>query len=100
PLALYIFTDSKNIIKRILKETSSGGVCINDTLVHLSCAGLPFGGVGDSGMGQYHGRNTFETFVHRKGVLQRGMFPDLRLRYPPYDGKMMFIRGAYRWLMD
>jgi aldehyde dehydrogenase (NAD+) len=84
PLALYLFSKNKNTKRYVLENTSSGGACINDCLTHLSVPDLPFGGVGPSGMGAYHGKATFDTFSHRKSVLDKGTFPDPALRYPPY----------------
>ena len=86
PLALYAFTGSKRTAERIIAGTSSGGVCVNGTVIHLGVPGLPFGGVGESGMGAYHGRTGFDTFSHRKSVLTRGIHPDLSVAYPPYRG--------------
>jgi aldehyde dehydrogenase (NAD+) len=85
PLALYVFADDRDVQERVLAQTSSGGGCVNDTLAHLGAPGLPFGGVGGSGMGAYHGRHGFETFTHRKGVLHKSTLIDIPLRYPPYD---------------
>ena len=77
----------------MLGETSSGGVGINDVAMHTTVPGLPFGGVGPSGMGAYHGRHGFETFSHRKAILQRGTRGDFNLRYPPYTpAKMRWLR--------
>ncbi|MGD2182340.1 aldehyde dehydrogenase [Lusitaniella coriacea] len=87
PLALYLFTDNKSTQQRVLKETSSGSVCINDAMVQCVCEELPFGGVGNSGIGAYHGKFSFDTFSHRKSVLNRWSWPDFKLRYPPYQGK-------------
>lgn len=84
PLALYCFTSNNQSIDRVLAETSSGGACINDTMMHVSVPGLPFGGVGESGMGSYHSRKSFDTFSHLKSVLKRGSWPDPRFRYAPY----------------
>ncbi|MEY2477719.1 MAG: aldehyde dehydrogenase [Actinomycetota bacterium] len=84
PLALYAFTESKRTAERIVAGTSSGGVCVNGTVLHLGVPGLPFGGVGESGMGAYHGRTGFDTFSHRKAVLTRPARPDLPVPYPPY----------------
>jgi aldehyde dehydrogenase (NAD+) len=86
PLALYAFTGSKRTAERIVAGTSSGGVCVNGTVLHLGVPGLPFGGVGESGMGAYHGRTGFDTFSHRKAVLTRSVHPDLPVAYPPYRG--------------
>ncbi|RYZ89209.1 MAG: aldehyde dehydrogenase family protein [Proteobacteria bacterium] len=85
PLALYLFTQSQSAIEKVVTETSSGGVCINDVVMHMPVAGLPFGGVGASGMGNYHGRRSFETFTHSKGILSKGTWPDFSIRYPPYN---------------
>ena len=86
PLALYVFAGDDAAIDEIVDGTSSGGVCINQTLMHLLPANLPFGGVGDSGMGAYHGKAGFDAFSHRKSVLRKPVKPDLKLLYPPYRG--------------
>lgn len=83
PLALYLFTRNSKIKRKILKRLSYGGGCINDTLVHLSVPKLPFGGVGKSGIGNYHGRASFETFSHTKGILEKENWLDLPVRYLP-----------------
>ncbi len=83
PLALYLFTRNGKIKRKILKRLSYGGGCINDTLVHLSVPKLPFGGVGKSGIGNYHGRASFETFSHTKGILEKENWLDLPVRYLP-----------------
>lgn len=85
PLALYYFSTHKKNQKQLLLETSSGGVCINDTISHLGISGLPFGGVGDSGFGAYHGRHGFERFSHARAVYRRSDKIDIPLRYPPYS---------------
>ena len=84
PLALYVFTRDKERAQRVLETTSSGGACVNDIMSHLAVPDLPFGGVGESGIGAYHGRDSVETFSHRKSVLHRSTLLDVRLRYPPY----------------
>ena len=85
PLALYLFTSDDDTADRVLAESSSGGVCINDTLTHVGVPDLPFGGVGASGYGAYHGRAGFEAFSHRKSVLRRPpRYPDPPLLRPPY----------------
>lgn len=91
PLALYLFTQDRQARRRVLSETSSGGACVNDTVVQLTVPGLPFGGVGQSGMGAYHGKATFDTFTHYRSVLLRGNRPDIPLRYPPYNGKKLAV---------
>lgn len=84
PLAAYYFSDDKTRIDEFLRTTKSGGVSINDTIMHLSSPNLPFGGVGASGMGAYHGRASFDTFCHRKSVLIKNRYFDFSLRYLPY----------------
>ncbi len=84
PLALFFFSRSKEKQKRVLRETSSGGGCINETFVHEINYCLPFGGVGNSGMGKYHGRFSFDTFSNTKGIVKKSFLLDLRMRYPPY----------------
>ena len=84
PLALYIFSQDKEIQQRVLTETSSGGACINDTIVHIASATLPFGGIGESGMGNYHGKAGFNTFSHKKSIMKRSTLIDMPLRYPPF----------------
>ena len=84
PLSLYVFAKDKGAAKRVLNRTSSGGACVNTCIVHLAVPDLPFGGVGDSGMGAYHGKRGFETFSHMKSVLDKPMRPDPPLLYPPY----------------
>ncbi len=86
PLALYAFSSSSASVARILERTSSGGVCLNGTILQLAVPGLPFGGVGASGSGSYHGRAGFETFSHRKAVLAKRAWPDVPLAYPPLTG--------------
>ena len=88
PLSLYIFSKNKNIQQRILQSTSSGGVCINDTVMQVGINELPFGGVGDSGIGSYHGVASFDTFSHHKSVLKKSFRFDLNWRYAPYAEKL------------
>ncbi|CAI5937832.1 unnamed protein product [Closterium sp. NIES-64] len=83
PLALYLFTTHSTVIDRFVKETSSGAVCVNDTTSHFVNPALPFGGVGDSGMGSYHGKHSFDCFSHRKAVMVKGTLLDFPVRYPP-----------------
>lgn len=85
PLALYVFSNDTDFQDKILQNTSSGGVSINDTVMHMTGESMPFGGVGDSGIGAYHGQSSFDTFSHKKAVLKRTFWPDAPLRYPPYD---------------
>lgn len=84
PLALYLFSNNKQNQAQILKEISFGGGCLNDIIMHLGNPELPFGGVGNSGMGAYHGKASFDTFTHRKSILKNSFRFDLKWRYPPY----------------
>ncbi len=84
PLALYVFTRDAKVSEEVLERTSSGGACVNATIWHLANPNLPFGGVGPSGMGAYHGRDSFETFSHRKSVVTKSTRIDPKLAYPPY----------------
>jgi coniferyl-aldehyde dehydrogenase len=93
-LALYYFGYDKGEQKRVLEQTHSGGVCLNDTLLHVAQDDLPFGGVGPSGMGHYHGREGFMTFSKAKGVFIKQRFNAARLIYPPY-GKAI-LRWVYK----
>jgi aldehyde dehydrogenase (NAD+) len=92
PLALYLFSRSPEARQRVLGCTSSGAVGINDVVLQAGVGGLPFGGVGESGLGSYHGRAGFTTFSHHRSVLQRPFWLDLPVRYPPYAGKLPLIR--------
>lgn len=85
PLAFYLFTEDRSMEKWALETFSFGGGCINDTVMHLASPHLPFGGVGYSGMGKYHGKAGFDTFSHKKSVLKSGYNPDIPLRYHPYS---------------
>lgn len=84
PLALYLFTSSGENERQVLSEVSFGGGCVNDTVMHLATPHLPFGGVGDSGMGAYHGKAGFNTFTHYKSILNKFTWMDVPLRYAPY----------------
>ena len=92
PLALYIFSNDKALQNQVLSATSSGGVCINDVILHTAIWGMPFGGVGDSGIGAYHGQNSFHTLSHHKSVLKKPFWIDLDWRYPPYADKLEFFK--------
>ena len=84
PLALYYFGESKKNIRQVLKHTSSGGACINDTIMHIANENLPFGGVGQSGMSAYHGKESFKVFSHHRAVVTTPTWLDLPFRYMPY----------------
>ena len=87
PLALYLFSRSRETREHVLEQTSSGGAAVNATLFQVSVPGLPFGGIGPSGMGAYHGKASFETFSHAKGVFRKATKPDPALAYPPYTSR-------------
>ncbi len=92
PLALYLFSNNKTTHKRIVRNISFGGGCINDTIVHFASSYMPFGGVGESGMGGYHGKTSFDTFSHKKSIVKKSNLVDLTLRYPPYKNKLKILR--------
>lgn len=97
PLALYLFTENREVEKNVLEYTSFGGGCINDTIIHLATSRMGFGGVGNSGMGSYHGKKSFETFSHEKSIVKKYTWIDLPMRYQPYTGwkeklVRMFVR--------
>ncbi|OIW00359.1 hypothetical protein TanjilG_29926 [Lupinus angustifolius] len=87
PLAAYLFTNNEQLKKDYVENISSGGMLINDTVLHVATRGLPFGGIEESGMGSYHGKFSFDTFSHKKSILYRGFEADTSLRYPPYTPK-------------
>ena len=93
PLALYVFTESDDTADRVVRSTSAGGMCINHTILHLGVPGLPFGGIGESGMGAYHGKWGFDEFSHRKSILKRPTGMDPPVAYPPFgEWKKKVIR--------
>ena len=92
PLALYLFTRDREMERAVFDQCSFGGGCVNDAIVHLACSGLPFGGVGNSGMGSYHGKQSFDTFTHYRSVLKKAGWLDLPMRYHPYSGEKL------RWI--
>jgi aldehyde dehydrogenase (NAD+) len=89
PLALYLFAEDKDVINRIMNSVPFGGGCVNDTIVHLASDTLPFGGIGNSGMGRYHGKASFDCFTCDKSVLNKSTKMDLPMRYPPYTEKSL-----------
>ena len=92
PLALYLFGGTSMQQQQVLETTSSGGVCLNDVVMQVGVPDLPFGGVGSSGMGRYHGKSGFDTFSHQKAVLKRPFRFDFKLRYPPYKLDLKLLR--------
>lgn len=92
PLALYYFSRNAESQNEILKNISSGGACINDTIMQIASSRLPFGGVGESGMGSYHGKSSFETFSHKRSLIKKAQWIDVPLRYAPSAGKLKWIK--------
>ena len=97
PLALYVFSENPGFQKRIIQNYSFGGGCVNDTIIHFANKRLPFGGVGHSGIGAYHGNLSFDTFSHQKSIVKKANWLDLPLRYAPYLDKMPTIRKILKW---
>jgi len=96
PLSLYVFTSRGQVAEQVLARTSSGSACVNTCIVQLAVPGLPFGGVGQSGMGAYHGRRGFETFSHSKAVMVKPTLPEPPLQYPPYTrARQRLLRKIY-----
>lgn len=98
PLALYVFTENKSFSKKIIKKYSFGGGCINDTMIQFANKRLPFGGVGHSGIGAYHGSLGFDTFSHKKSIVKKANWLDVQLRYAPYKDKLPSIKKMLKWL--
>lgn len=98
PLSMYIFTENKTFASQMIANYSFGGGCINDTVVHFSNKRLPFGGVGHSGIGAYHGSLSFDVFSHSKGIVKKANWLDLPMRYAPYGDKLKTIRKFLKWL--
>lgn len=96
PLSLYLFSEDENATHRVLNELSFGGGAINDTLMHLANPNLPFGGVGASGIGQYHGKYSFDTFSHKKSYIFKSTRLDSSIIYPPYKGKFKYIKAIFK----
>lgn len=98
PLSLYVFTKNKYYAEEIIKKFSFGGGCVNDTVIHFSNKRLPFGGVGHSGIGAYHGKLNFDTFSHKKAIVKKSNWLDLPMRYAPYKDKLKTIKQFLKWL--
>lgn len=98
PLAVYLFTRDPRVRRRVVDETRSGGVCVNDVVVQLTGPDLPFGGVGESGMGRYHGKAGFDCFSHERVVMRRSLGLDSSFRYPPPKVPLERLRRWSRWL--
>lgn len=95
PLALYVFSSNNEFVEHTLSSFSFGGGAVNDVMVQFVNHRLPFGGVGNSGMGAYHGNRTFETFSHQKAITKRGTWLDVPLRYAPYNGKLKWLKRFF-----
>lgn len=95
PLSLYLFTSSDKIQKEIINSIPFGGGCINDTIAHLGNHNLPFGGLGQSGFGNYHGKNSFEIFSHKKSIMKKPTWLDNPMRYAPYSGKLKWLKKIF-----
>lgn len=96
PLALYVFSENKSFSDCILKNFTFGGGCVNDTISHVASTNLPFGGVGTSGMGRYHGKSSFKTFTYEKAIVKRNSKIDIRLVFPPYKDKLKLIKKVMK----
>ena len=99
PLALYVFSKDEKKVQKILHETSAGGVTVNDTLLHIANPHLPFGGVGESGIGAYHGQSSFDVFSHMKSVLRRTFLVDDPVRYAPYKINISWLKKLMDWTL-
>lgn len=97
PLSLYVFSNNTTWTKKIMNTYSFGGGCINDTVIHFSNKRLPFGGVGNSGIGAYHGQLSFDTFSHRKSIVKKANWLDLPFRYAPYKNKINLLKKLLNW---
>jgi acyl-CoA reductase-like NAD-dependent aldehyde dehydrogenase len=97
PLALYLFSEDQSVVDRVIQQTSSGAVSVNDVLMHFAVESLPFGGVGESGMGCYKGKASFDTFSHKKPILHQSgrSLCDPYFRYPPFDEKKQWIMKKF-----
>lgn len=97
PLSLYVFTGSRAFAKRIINKFPFGGGCINDTVIHFANKRLPFGGVGHSGIGAYHGKSSFALFSHQKAIVKKANWLDIPTRYAPYKGKLNSMKKLLKW---
>ncbi|WP_333876595.1 aldehyde dehydrogenase [Flavobacterium sp.] len=97
-LAFYVFSNNEKFAKKIMGSYEFGGGCWNDTMIHFANKRLPFGGVGQSGMGAYHGRLGFDTFSHQKALVRKANWLDIPIRYAPYHGKEKFLKKILNWL--
>lgn len=98
PLSFYVFSTNKDFIEKMTLKFPFGGGCINDTLVHFANHNLPFGGVGHSGVGAYHGKYGFDSFSHKKAIVKKANWLDVPVRYAPYKGKLNILKRFLNWL--
>lgn len=98
PLSLYVFSEEDAFAEKIIQKYHFGGGVVNDVLVHIANKNMPFGGVGDSGYGAYHGKFSFDTFTHKKSISKRATWIDIPLRYPPYGGKLKAAKKFLKFL--
>lgn len=97
PLSLYVFSEEKKFSEMVLKDFSFGGGAVNDVLVHIANKNMPFGGVGNSGFGAYHGKYSFDTFSHKKSISKRATWLDVPLRYAPYGNKLKLVKKFLKY---
>jgi aldehyde dehydrogenase (NAD+) len=98
PLACYVFSNNHSFAQKIIQKYSFGGGCINDTMMHFANKRLPFGGVGHSGIGAYHGQRSFDLLSHHKSVMKKSNWLEIPLRYAPYDKKFNFVRKLLKYI--
>jgi aldehyde dehydrogenase (NAD+) len=98
PLSLYLFTENKIFAEKIIQNYSFGGGCVNDTIIHFLNKRLPFGGVGHSGIGAYHGVSSFDVFSHKKAIVKKANWLDLPVRYAPYKDKLDTVKKLLKWI--
>lgn len=98
PLSLYVFTENEPFSERCIQHFSYGGGCVNDTIIHFGNHRLPFGGVGNSGIGAYRGKRSFQTFTHQKAIVKRKNWLDVTFRYAPYGNKLKRLKNILKWL--
>ena len=97
PLALYVFSTNNKFSEKIIRKYSFGGGAINDTIIHVGNPNLPFGGVGHSGIGAYHGKASFDLLTHKKSIIKKGNWLDIKIRYAPYDGKLNTVKKFFKF---
>ena len=98
PLSLYVFSENKDFAKKMITHYSFGGGCVNDCVIHFSNKRMPFGGVGHSGLGAYHGKFGFDSFSHKKAIVKKPTWGDVPVRYAPYKNKLKYIKKLLSWL--